>query len=52
MTNNTTERMFRAIPFPMACDLHQRLLRGEQSPEIQRMLRQALRQAGFSRRAA
>lgn len=52
MPNQTLRRLFRAIPFPMACELHQRLRSGEYDQETKTMLRKAMRMAGFARRAA
>jgi hypothetical protein len=52
MSNHLPIRMFRSIPFRAACDLHQRLRKGCNAPETRELLRNALRQAGFVRRAA
>lgn len=52
MPNQTTERLFRALPFKQACELHQRLVSGDNSPKTTKMLRHALHQAGFARHAA
>jgi hypothetical protein len=50
MSNQILSRMYRSIPFRMACELHQRLRSGCNSAETQKMLREAMRQAGFVRR--
>lgn len=52
MSNPTLSRMFRSIPFRMACELHQRLRSGCNASETRNMLRKALRRAGFVQRAA
>lgn len=52
MTNHVIERMYKAIPFSMACELHQRLKSGCLSPETRKMLQEALKMSGIAKRAA
>lgn len=52
MSNHALKRMYRSIPFPMACELHRRLKSGCTAPETRKMLREALRKAGIGRCAA
>lgn len=52
MSNHLLNRIYRSIPFAMACELHQRLKSGCNAPETRKMLREALRQAGIGRCAA
>jgi len=52
MLNHILQRMYRSIPFPMACELHRRLKSGCTAPETRKILREALRKAGIGRHAA
>jgi len=52
MSNHALKRMYRSIPFLMACELHRRLKSGCTAPETRKMLREALRKAGIGRCAA
>jgi hypothetical protein len=52
MSNHILRRLYLSIPFPKACDLHQRLKSGCVAPETRRMLREALQKAGIGRYAA
>ncbi|GLW61702.1 hypothetical protein Hthe01_20510 [Hydrogenophilus thermoluteolus] len=49
MLHPTLNRLFNAIPFRMACELHRRLQSGEYDIQTREMLRQALMIAGFQR---
>lgn len=48
----TLKRLYKSIPIRMACELHQRLLFGKCDKETREMLHEAMRRAGFVRRAA
>ncbi|MEO1767968.1 hypothetical protein [Thiobacter aerophilum] len=50
MNHPVLAKAYRAIPFRMACELHQRLRSGCTSPETRKMLREALQKAGVARR--
>lgn len=45
------ERLYRKIPFKLACDLHSRLVLGDNSPETKQMLREAIVMARFNQPA-
>ncbi|WP_205617443.1 hypothetical protein [Pelomicrobium methylotrophicum] len=51
MNDQDLKRLFRAIPFAMACDLHQRLKAGCTAHQTRQMLRKALVAAGMARKA-
>jgi len=52
MSNHLLKRLYRSIPFSMACELHRRLQAGCTAPDTRKMLRDALRKAGIGRCAA
>lgn len=39
---NVVNRLYRKIPFSLACELHERLIAGDMSSETKRLIREAL----------
>lgn len=40
--SNVVNRLYRKIPFSLACELHERLIAGDMSSETKRLIREAL----------